>query len=36
MFSQLLERVPDLQVGEPEFVVGNFVRAVKAMPCSTT
>ena len=36
MFSQLLDRVPDLQVGEPEFVVGNFVRAVKAMPCSTT
>ncbi len=28
--------VPDLQVGEPEFVVGNVVRAVKAMPCSTT
>ena len=36
MFSQLLERVPNLRVGEPEFVAGNVVRAVKAMPCSTT
>ncbi len=36
MFSQLLRRVPDLRVGEPELLVGNFVRGVKAMPCSTT
>lgn len=36
MFDQLLRRVPDLQLGEPEHLVGNFVRGVKAMPCSTT
>lgn len=36
LFDQLLHRVPDLQVGEPEYLVGNFVRAVKSMPCTTS
>jgi cytochrome P450 len=32
IFKELLFRVPDLQLGEPEYLVGNFVRAVKRMP----
>jgi cytochrome P450 len=35
VFDQLLHRVPNLRVGEPDYLVGNFVRAVKAMPCTT-
>lgn len=35
IFDQLLHRVPNLQVGEPDYVVGNFVRAVKTLPCTT-
>ncbi|MGY4103753.1 cytochrome P450 [Nocardia sp. R16R-3T] len=34
IFDQLLHRVPDLQVGEPTDLVGNFVRAVKRMPAT--
>ncbi|MGH3565125.1 MAG: cytochrome P450 [Pseudonocardia sp.] len=34
IFGQLLCRVPDLRVGEPVPVVGNFVDAVKSMPCT--
>lgn len=34
LFRELFTRVPDLQVGEPEPLVGNFVRAVKRMPCT--
>ncbi len=36
IFSQLLTRVPDLSVGEPEMLRSNFVHAVKTMPCSLT
>ena len=32
IFDQLLTRVPNLTVGEPSYLVGNFVRAVKSMP----
>lgn len=32
MFSELLHRAPNLQVGEPTYLVGNFVRGVKSMP----
>jgi cytochrome P450 len=35
VFYQLLHRVPNLRVGEPDYLVGNFVRAVKSMPCTT-
>jgi cytochrome P450 len=35
IFDQLLHRVPNLRVGEPSYLVGNFVRAVKSMPCTT-
>lgn len=34
IFDQLLHRVPTLQVGEPTYLTGNFVRAVKSMPCT--
>jgi cytochrome P450 len=33
-FSQLLTRAPGLELGEPEHLVGNFVRGVKRMPCT--
>ncbi len=36
IFDNLLHRVPNLQLGEPEFLVGNFVNAVKSMPCTVT
>jgi cytochrome P450 len=32
IFDQLLHRAPTLEVGEPEYLTGNFVRAVKRMP----
>ena len=32
LFAQLIERVPNLKVGEPEYLAGNFVHAVKRMP----
>jgi cytochrome P450 len=32
IFDQLLHRVPELRVGEPNYLRGNFVRAVKSMP----
>jgi cytochrome P450 len=32
LFRELVFRVPNLRVGEPEFLIGNFVRAVKSLP----
>lgn len=32
LFHELLHRAPGLELGEPEYLVGNFVRAVKRMP----
>jgi len=32
IFDQLLHRAPTLRLGEPEYLTGNFVRAVKSMP----
>jgi cytochrome P450 len=32
IFDQLLHRAPALELGEPEYLTGNFVRAVKRMP----
>jgi cytochrome P450 len=32
IFRELLFRAPNLQLGEPEYLTGNFVRAVKRMP----
>jgi cytochrome P450 len=33
LFGELLTRVPDLTVSDPEFVVGHFMHAIKRMPC---
>lgn len=32
IFKELLFRAPNLTLGEPEYLTGNFVRAVKRMP----
>ncbi|MHA7664786.1 cytochrome P450 [Mycolicibacterium sp. HS_4_1] len=32
IFRELIQRAPTLRVGEPEFLTGNFVRAVKSLP----
>jgi cytochrome P450 len=34
IFTELLTRVPDLEVGEPEPLVGNFINGIKRMPCT--
>ena len=33
IFDELLHRVPDLEVGEPEYVPGSFIHGVKRLPC---
>ncbi len=33
IFDQMLTRAPGLQVGEPEYLMGNFVRSVKSLTC---
>jgi cytochrome P450 len=32
LFGELLTRVPDMEVGEPEFAAGNFIRVVNRLP----
>ncbi|WP_137144685.1 cytochrome P450 [Mycolicibacterium sp. CR10] len=32
IFSELLTQIPDIQTGEPSYVAGNFVHAVRSMP----
>ncbi|MFT4263822.1 MAG: cytochrome P450 [Nocardioides sp.] len=32
LFDQLIHRAPTLRVGEPDYLAGNFVHAVKSMP----
>jgi cytochrome P450 len=36
IFSGLLTRVPDIEAGEPEPLVGNFIDGIKRMPCRFT
>ncbi|MBN9735611.1 MULTISPECIES: cytochrome P450 [unclassified Pseudonocardia] len=33
IFSELLTRVPDIEVDEPVYLAGNFMQAIKSMPC---
>jgi cytochrome P450 len=33
IFWELLTRVPDLEAGEPVYLAGNFMQAIKSMPC---
>ncbi|MCV7079506.1 cytochrome P450 [Mycobacterium szulgai] len=34
LFSELLRQVPDIRAGEPSYVVGNFIHAIRRMPCT--
>lgn len=34
LFRELLTRIPDLELGEPELVTGHFTHAIKRMPCT--
>jgi len=36
ILTELLTRVPDLQVGEPEYELSTIIRSVKRMPCTFT
>jgi cytochrome P450 len=36
IFTELLTRLPDIEVGEPEPLVGNFINGIKRMPCRFT
>jgi cytochrome P450 len=36
IFTELLTRLPDLRVGEPEPLIGNFINGIKRMPCTFT
>jgi len=35
IFNELLTSFPDLQVGAPRHVIGNFMNAVKELPMDT-
>jgi cytochrome P450 len=34
IFGELLRQVPDIQAGDPAYVPGNFIHAVRSMPCT--
>jgi cytochrome P450 len=34
IFTELLTRLPRIETGEPEPLVGNFINGIKRMPCS--
>lgn len=34
LFGELLRQVPDVVAGEPEFVAGNFIHAIRSLPCA--
>lgn len=36
IFTELLTRLPDLTVGEPEYELSTLIRSVKRMPCTFT
>jgi cytochrome P450 len=36
LFGELVQRAPGLQLGEPDYLVGNFVHAVKSVPYELT
>lgn len=33
IFDELLHRVPDLEVGAPDYLVSNFINGIKRLPC---
>lgn len=34
IFAELLRQLPDIQAGDPAYVAGNFVHAIRSMPCT--
>jgi cytochrome P450 len=34
IFGELLRQLPDIQAGDPAYVPGNFIHAIRSMPCS--
>jgi cytochrome P450 len=34
IFRELLVQLPDISAGEPDYLAGNFIHAVRAMPCT--
>ncbi|OBJ03869.1 cytochrome [Mycobacterium alsense] len=32
--GELLRQLPDIQAGEPSYVAGNFIHAIRSMPCT--
>lgn len=34
IFGELLAQLPEIQAGDPAYVPGNFIHAVRSMPCS--
>ncbi|OBI82514.1 cytochrome P450 [Mycobacterium sp. 1245805.9] len=34
IFGELLRQIPDIQAAEPAYVPGNFIHAIRSMPCS--
>ena len=33
IFGELLHRLPAIEAGEPSYVAGNFIHAIRRMPC---
>ena len=34
IFGELLRQLPDIQAGDPTYVPGNFIHAIRSMPCT--
>ena len=34
LFAELLRQLPDIEAGEPAYLQGNFVHAIREMPCT--
>jgi cytochrome P450 len=33
-FAELLRQLPEIQAAEPAYVAGNFIHAIRSMPCT--
>jgi cytochrome P450 len=34
IFAELLHQLPDIQAGDPAYMSGNFIHAIRSMPCT--
>lgn len=34
IFGELLRQLPDIEVGDPEYLAGNFIHGIRTMPCT--